>query len=472
MQRRDFLRTGAQAALAAGAMQGAMQTAAQRAGLLGGLPASWTAFAPADPIATMRDDRMQWWRDARFGMFVHWGLYAILAGEWGSKTHYGEWIRTNAKIPVDEYEKLLSRWQPNAFDADALARLAQRAGMRYLVITTKHHDGFALFPSKHGAWNVSRASDQRDMMKEVSDACRRHGIVPCWYHSIMDWHHNDYLPRRDWEAPERPINGASFTRYVDFLHAQVEELLTNYGDIGVMWFDGEWESTWTHELGAALMDKCRALQPNVIVNNRVAPNRGGMEDARTGTVGDFGTPEQNIPAKGLPGVDWESCITMNQNWGYNRVDKDFKSVAQLVSMLVDTSSKGGNLLLNVGPMASGDVPPESVDRLQGLARWMDRHGDAIHATQASPFDNTSYRATRSAANDRINAFFSVWPSDREVLFPGLRALPARATLMGAGAMPLPMQKVDRGVVVTIPEKPSDPVCSVLRLESSVSMRVG
>lgn len=465
IQRRDFIRTSAQAAL------GTVVTSAV-ASQANALPIS--ASFPPPPASGIPDaDRMAWWREARFGMFVHWGLYAILAGEWGDKTNYGEWIRNNAKIPIDLYDQLPMRWQPNEFDADVWARLAARAGMRYLVITTKHHDGFALWPSRHGNFNVSRASDTRDIMKLVSDACRRHGIVPCWYHSIMDWHHPDYLPRRGWELAERPENGAQFTRYVEFLHAQVEELLTLYGDIGVMWFDGEWESTWTAELGRALQDKCRSLQPNVIVNNRVAPNRAGMEDAKTGSIGDFGTPEQNIPDRGLVGVDWESCITMNDNWGYNRADKKFKSVAQLISMLCDTASKGGNLLLNVGPMASGAIPPESVDRLHGLARWMDKHGDAIHGTLASPFAAAPFRSTRSVLGDRINVFLPQWPSGRELLLPGLQTLPSRVTMMGASALDvLPARRVDSGVVVTLPDGPSDPVSSVVRVEARTTLRVG
>jgi alpha-L-fucosidase len=260
---------------------------------------------------------------------------------------------------------------------------------------------------------------------------------------------------------------------VEFLHGQVEELLTQYGDIGVMWFDGEWESTWTRELGAALADKCRALQPNVLVNNRVAPNRAGMEDARIGAIGDFGTPEQNIPDKGLPGVDWESCITMNGNWGYNRADKAFKTVPQLVSMLSETASKGGNLLLNIGPTATGEIPPESIDRLHGLARWMDRHGDAIHGTVASPFAGAPFRATRSPLGERVNVFLPTWPTARELLLPGMTVVPSRATMMGASMLDtLPVRRVDKGVVVTLPTQASDPVCSVLRLEAREALRVG
>ncbi len=460
MQRRDFLHAGAHAALAT---VGASRLSA----------APWTTLLPHEaPDGGGAADRMQWWREARFGMFVHWGLYAILAGEWGGRTDFGEWIRNNAKIPLDEYDTLRSRWQPAAFDADAMARLARRAGMRYLVITTKHHDGFALWPSKHGDFNVSRAGDSRDIMRAVADACRRHDVVPCWYHSIMDWHHPDYLPRRDWESGLRPQSGAHFARYVQFLHDQVEELLTQYGDIGVMWFDGEWESTWTQELGIALAEKCRALQPHVIVNNRVAPNRAGMNDPNIGKIGDFGTPEQNIPDRGLPGVDWESCITMNRNWGYNQADHDFKSVPQLVSMLIDTASKGGNLLLNIGPMASGAIPPESIDRLQGLARWMDVHGDAIHATSASPFASAPFKATQSPGGDRINVFLPSWPGTRDLLLPGLTTLPSRVTLMGRSSLDvLPARLVDTGVVVTLPTAPADAVCSVVRVEARERLRV-
>jgi len=467
VRRRDFLTAGTRAAMAS-AMTARMLSLPMASMFADG---TWsTTMTPGVPGAD--DQRMAWWREARFGMFVHWGMYAILAGEWGGRTDYGEWIRNNARIPIDEYDTLRTRWLPNAFDADAMARLARRAGMKYLVITTKHHDGFALWPSRHSDFTVAQTGDRRDIMRLVADACRRHGVVPCWYHSIMDWHHPDYLPRRDWEAPKRPSDGASFTRYVQFLHAQVEELLTQYGDIGVMWFDGEWESTWTQELGIALAEKCRALQPNIIVNNRVAPNRAGMDDPNIGKIGDFGTPEQNIPDRGLPGVDWESCITMNGNWGYNRADRAFKSVPTLVSMLTDTASKGGNLLLNIGPMASGAIPPESIDRLHGLARWMDRHGDAIHGTLASPFEEAGFRATRSPLGDRVNVFLPQWPHSRELLLPGLESLPARAAMLGDSSVAsLPVRRVDRGVVVTLPDRPTDADCSVLRIESRGPLRV-
>jgi alpha-L-fucosidase len=305
-------------------------------------------------------------------------------------------------------------------------------------------------------------------MRAVADACRRHGVVPCWYHSIMDWHHPDYLPRRDWEVAARPATGAQFNRYVQYLHAQVEELLTQYGDIGVMWFDGEWEPTWTPELGAALAEHVHKLAPNTLINSRVASQPANGLEAKLSrpALGDFGTPEQKVPDRGLAGVDWESCMTMNENWGYNRADHNFKSVPKLVSLLTETASKGGNLLLNVGPTGEGRVPPESVERLEGLARWMKIHGEAIHATQASPFDGLAFRVTRGAR--RLNCFLPEWPAQRELLLPGLRTTPSRGHLLGGAARErLATRQVDGGVVVALPERASDPVCSVLALDFDV-----
>ena len=245
-----------------------------------------------------RDARMQWWRDARFGMFIHWGLYSIPAGEWQGQTNHAEWIRTTAQIPIDEYNKFVEQFDPVEFDADEWARMAKEAGMKYVVITSKHHDGFCLFDSKQTDFDIMSTPFKRDIMKELSEACARQGLKMCWYHSIMDWHHPDYLPRRNWEIAQRNAAGADFDRYVRYLKSEVRELLTNYGPIGVMWFDGEWENTWNHELGRDLYDYCRSLQPDVIVNNRVDVGREGMagmtKDDRF--AGDFGTPEQEVPA--------------------------------------------------------------------------------------------------------------------------------------------------------------------------------
>jgi alpha-L-fucosidase len=434
------------------------------ASLMAAQPA-WMDGAVSMLMGAPDDDRKKWWREARFGMFVHWGLYSILAGEWGGRTDYAEWIRNNAKIPIGEYEKLLDRFNPTQFSADTFASLAAGAGAKYLVITSKHHDGFALFDSKVSEWDVMSTPFKRDIMKEIAAACRRHGVTPCWYHSIMDWHHPDYLPRRDWEKAGRPETGAVFDRFVTYLHAQVEELLTNYGDIGVMWFDGQWESTWTRPLGEALFEKVRKLQPHILVNNRVAPgqtvNVGVKATGRT-EVGDFGTPEQAVPEAGLPGTDWESCITMNGNWGYNRVDRKFKSVETLVGLLVETASKGGNLLLNVGPTGEGLIPDESVTRLKAIGEWMKVHAESIRGTQATPFDHAPFRATRK--NNQVFAFLPAWPADRTLVVPQYNAVPKRARLLGRGGN-LALERDGDTTRVRLPDQPGHAVCSVVVLES-------
>jgi len=272
-----------------------------------------------------RDARMKWWRDARFGMFIHWGLYAIPAGEWNSKKNHGEWIRTTAQIPLEEYDKFVQQFNPVKFNAEDWVKMAKDAGMKYIVITSKHHDGFNLFNSNETDFDVMSTPFHRDILKELSDACHKYGMKMCWYHSIMDWHHPDYLPRRDWEK-NRSAVGADYKRFFEYLKAELKELLTNYGEIGVLWFDGEWESTWNSKYGIELYNYVRSLQPNIIINNRVGVGRNDMEGStKEGEFGgDFGTPEQQIPATGLPGVDWETCMTMNDHWGYNKYDKNFK----------------------------------------------------------------------------------------------------------------------------------------------------
>jgi alpha-L-fucosidase len=386
------------------------------------LPASQAGGAAIDP--QQRDSRLDWWREARVGMFIHWGLYAVPAGEWNGRTDYGEWIRNNARIPIDTYDQFRTRFNPTKFDPDAWVRVAKQAGMKYIVITTKHHDGFALFDSKETDWDVMATPYGRDIIRQLADACARGGIRLCFYHSIMDGHHPDYLPRRDWEAATRPAAGADFDRYVRFMKAQLKELLTGYGPVGVLWFDGEWEGTWTYERGRDLYAYVRSLQPSIIINNRVGRSRGDSGLSRdSGPVGDFGTPEQEIPAMGVPGVDWETCMTMNGNWGYNRADKDFKPTDTLVRNLVDIASKGGNFLLNVGPTADGEFPPESLDRLKAIGNWMRVAGESIHGTQASPFPSLPWgRCTqRTLDKNTTRLYLHVWdrPKDGVLVVPGL-----------------------------------------------------
>lgn len=424
-----------------------------------------TALASLASIPAKPDDdhRLDWWQDARFGLFIHWGLYAVPAGEWGDQKGHGEWIRETAHIPVTEYEKLLTKFNPVKFDADKWVKMAKDAGMKYIVITSKHHDGFALFDSKTGDFNVMRTPFKRDIMKELSAACHKAGIKMCWYHSIMDWHHPDYLPRRSWE--DRPADGADFNRYINFLHQQVSELLTNYGEIGVMWFDGEWERTWNHELGQPLYDLCRKLQPNVIVNNRVDVGRGGMAGmTEAGYAGDYGTPEQEIPATGVPNP-WETCMTMNDHWGYNRNDFNYKSTREIIRMLSDIASKGGNYLLNIGPTAEGEFPPESVQRLKEIGAWMRVNGEAIYGTRASLFKVLPWgRCTTKTTGGNTRLYLHVfdWPANGKLVVPGLGSPPASARLLGGG--PLKFSRGDTDLELALPAKAPNPDCSVVALE--------
>ena len=431
--------------------------------VVGAMNAQGLCETPAE-----RDARMRWWREARFGLFIHWGLYAIPAGEWQGNTEHGEWIRHTAQIPLEQYEQFRHQFIPVKFDADRWVQLAKEAGMRYIVITTKHHDGFCLFDSRYTDFDVMSTPFQRDIMKELAEACARQGLKICWYHSIMDWHHPDYLPRRQWET--RPAAGADFDRYRSYLKNQVTGLLTNSGPIGVMWFDGEWEDSWRHDYGVELYNLCRVLQPQVIVNNRVDVGREGMAGlTREGEfVGDFGTPEQEVPTTGLPGVDWETCMTMNRHWGYNKFDHDWKSAKALIQMLADIASKGGNFLLNVGPTAEGEFPEPCVERLQAIGRWMRVNGEAIYATQANPFPILPWgRCTQKPIAKRTTRLYLHvfdWPGDGQLIVPGIRNKPRRAFLLAEPGTALRVVRKEDGLIIHVPRVAPDPANSIVVLD--------
>lgn len=416
---------------------------------------------------TEKDTRMQWWRDARLGMFIHWGLYSIPAGEWKESKNHAEWIRTTAEIPLEEYDKFVGQFNPVKFNAENWVKMAKDAGMKYIVITSKHHDGFCLFDSKYTDFDVMSTPFKRDILKELADACRKHGLKMCFYHSIMDWHHPDYLPRRTWEKT-RSTEGAYFPRFVTYLKNQLKEIITNYGDIGVLWFDGEWEDTWTKELGDDLYNYVRSLDKNIIVNNRVSKGRAGMEGyTKDGAgAGDFGTPEQQIPSTGLNGIDWESCITMNDNWGYNKVDKNFKPAKEILRMIADIASKGGNLLLNIGPKSDGTFPQESIDRLKEIGAWMKVNGEAIYSSHASPFKTLSWgRCTQKQIEGGTRLYLHVfdWPQNGKLFVAGLANDPLKSVLL-SGNKTLKNQKVENGIIVNLPLNAPDANNSIVVLD--------
>ena len=418
------------------------------------------------------DQRMEWFREARFGMFIHWGLYSVPAGEWkGQKFDSNvEWIQSHAQIPVAEYTPLKDRFNPSKYDPEAWVKLAKDAGMKYIVITTKHHDGFCLWDSKQTDWDIASTPYGKDLLKPLAAACAKHGIKLCFYHSIMDWHHPQWGNKAGWRgnvATEKP----DMDQYTAHMKAQLKELLTDYGDVGVLWFDGEWEDAWTHERGKDLYAWLRALSPKLIINNRVDKGRDGMAGMNKDDkfVGDYGTPEQEIPANGLPGADWESCMTMNETWGFSAHDKNWKSTETLVRNLIDIASKGGNYLLNVGPTAGGEIPAASIERLQAIAPWMKANGDAIHGTQASPFPRIpawGRCTTRPLPGGKTRLYLHVfdWPADGRLVLTGLTNDALGAALLTKPGQQLVVKQDAKGTVIELPGNAPDGLATVVVLD--------
>ncbi|MBI5095279.1 MAG: alpha-L-fucosidase [Candidatus Hydrogenedentes bacterium] len=405
-----------------------------------------------------RDKRMAWWREAKFGMFIHWGLYAVPGGVWKGKNienAAGEWIMFGGQIPVAEYEPLVKQFNPVKFDAKEWVRIAKDAGCKYITITSKHHDGFCLFDSKLTDYDVMSTPFKRDIMKELADECHKQGIKICWYHSILDWHHPDYLPRgagspRPWDT--RPVDGANLDRYLDYMKGELRELLTNYGQIGVIWFDGGWEHKPEELHSEEVTKMIRSIQPDIIINDRINIPQ------------DFNTPEQNIPETGIPGRDWETCMTMNDTWGFKTNDTKWKSNETLIRYLVDIASKGGNFLLNVGPTAEGLIPQASVERLAAMGQWMKVNGDAIYGTTASPFKHLGWgRCTVKPGVLYLHVFD--WPADGKLVAAGLKNAVKKAYLLSdAKKTALEAKNTPDGVAITVPAKAPDPIASVIALE--------
>jgi alpha-L-fucosidase len=414
--------------------------------------------------AAERDQRMKWFNEARFGLFIHWGVYAVPAGEWKGQTKYGEWFMEETKMPLSQYEKFAAQFNPVKFNARQWVALAKNAGMRYIVITSKHHDGFGMFPSQLTDWCIKSTPFQRDPLKELALACREAGIRLCFYYSIMDWHHPDWGTRRAWN--DRAKEPPDMDRYVAYMKGQLKELVTRYGPIGILWFDGEWERPWTHERGVDLYKYVRSLQPDIIINNRVGKGRAGMSGMDKGkSIGDYGTPEQEVPAKGFgPGVYWESCMTMNNHWGYNKHDHNWKSTTALIRTLVDCSSKGGNYLLNVGPTAEGLIPAPSVERLEGIGRWMKVNGESIYGTSASPIGRPSWgRCTMKG--DRLYLHVFDWPLTGKLIVEGVRKPVTKAYLLADSERKvLELTQAEKAIQIKVSERAPDAADSVIVLE--------
>ena len=431
-----------------------------------GLP-QLAAETPAE-----RDARMQWWRDARLGMFIHWGLYAIPAGTWKDKKvdGIGEWIMNSANIPVADYEKLAKQFNPVKFNAAEWVKIAKDAGMKYIVITSKHHDGFCLFDSAATDYDMVNATPYgKDLLQQLADECKKQGLVFCVYYSIMDWHHPSQTPANENQYNPTKMAPEKKREYVDYMKAQLKELVTKYG-VAVLWFDGEWTDWWTEEEARETYAYLRELKPDIIINNRVGKGRAGMEGLSKDDQqysGDFGTPEQQIPATGIPGVDWESCMTMNDTWGFRSDDHNWKSPEELIRNIIDIASKGGNYLLNVGPTADGQIPAPSIERMAAIGTWMKKNGESIYGTQASPFAETPWgRCTQKKLADgktRIYLHIFNWPSDGKLSVPGLPSKVVAAKCLADGKSVKVTMSNDTATL-TLPPTAPDKIATVVTLD--------
>ncbi len=407
------------------------------------------------------EERLAWWKEARFGMFIHWGLYAIPAGEWkGEKIRgIGEWIMRNAKIPIPEYEALAKQFNPVKFDAEAWAELAREAGMRYLVITAKHHDGFCMFDSPQNPYNIVRQTPfGRDPMKELAAACNRRGIRLCFYYSqAQDWHAPGGAGHWEEASTDKTAGWLGYTRppedfqkYLDaVVKPDLQALLTNYGPIGLIWFDTP--VAITKQQSESLRDFVHALQPACLVSGRVGHD-----------VGDYGSLGDNEHPVGRVEGAWETPATLNDTWGFKRDDHHWKTVDELLELLVNCASKGVNYLLNVGPTAEGEIPQPSVERLRAVGAWLERNGEAIYGTEASPFlvDPAWGRVTQKG--EALYLIVKQWP-DAALKVYGLRNRVRSARALWAPEADVDVRQEGDALTLTLPPKDPEEMFPVVAL---------
>jgi alpha-L-fucosidase len=430
-----------------------------RLGVLCALSSTFGALAAEQPKASgallqPNAKSLRWWRDAKFGLFVHWGPVSLRGTEIG-------WSR-GAEVPVEEYDNLYHQFNPRNFSAAAWVKAAKDAGMKYLVLTSKHHDGFCLWNTQFTDYNIRNTPFGRDVIKELSTACRKQGISFCTYHSICDWHHPDYPLGSPGGKSQKP--SPNMERYNEYLKNQVGELIKNYGPLGIMWFDGEWEAPWTPERGLDLYRHCRRLQPSILVNNRVAKARKGMEGSSAADTfaGDYDTPEQRIGTF-QTGRPWESCITICQQWAWKPND-NLKSFKECVETLVRTVGGDGNLLLNVGPIPTGEIEQRQVERLREIGRWLKQNGQSIYGTRGGPFKPGKWGVSAHKGK-LIYLHVLNWGSGETIRLPWIETRIVKASFLHGGKVAL--RQSPAGIEIQVPraQHTAPDTIVVLRLAS-------
>ena len=401
-----------------------------------------------------------WFRDARFGLFIHWGVYSTLAD--------GEWVMNQRKIKVDEYEKLPAFFNPQAYDPAEWVAMAKAAGMKYITITSKHHDGFAMFDSKVSDYNVvARTPYNKDVLKMLADECHKEGIKLFFYHSQLDWHHPDYFPRgRVGLDTGRPDSG-DWYRYLDTMDAQLTELLTNYGEIAGIWFDGMWDKPKADWRLAKTYKLIHDLQPAALVgsNHHLKPFAGEdfqmFEKDLPGAKTTGFNPDQEVSNE-LPR---EMCETMNDSWGFNLLDTKYKTTKDVVQLLVKAAGYDANLLLNVGPMPNGKIQPEFVARLKEVGDWTARYGESIYGTRGGPVPARNWGVT-TRKGDRIYVHVLDWP-DASLALPKL-GKPVRAASYLKDGSKVIFRELRDSVVLTLADSARDPIDTVVVLDLLVA----
>lgn len=405
----------------------------------------------ANPSLMTHTAALQEWQAMRFGMFVHWGPVTLRGTEIG-------WSR-GTQVRIDDYDGLHREFDPVLFNAREWVGAAKAAGMRYFIITTKHHDGFCLWPAAGTEYDIMATPFRRDVLQELADECRRQGVLFGTYYSILDWHHPDYPVR--YGGDPRPVEGSDMNRYRSYLKGQVRELITRY-DTNILWFDGQWEDPWTHADGMDLYAYARDLKDRILINNRVDKGHGSGEKGMSASAryaGDFGTPEQEVGA-----FDnlrpWESCITIGTQWSWKPNDR-MKSAAECIRTLASTAGRGGNLLLNISPMPDGRIERRQLDRLEEIGRWLHRFGESIYATRGGPLKPESWLASTHRDN-RIYVHLLKQPNEELVLprIPG-RAVVSAAVLQGPR---LSTRTSADHITITLPREPIDPAVGVIVLQ--------